>query len=70
MGNNASEELKELRLDLIDLVSPYGVSGKDTLPFDEELVALADLPSKQRDNQLKELAAKICKYYKKTKRVK
>ena len=63
-------KIKELRLDLIDLVSPYGVSGKDLQMFDEELVALVDLSSKQRDKQLKELAVKICKYYKKTKRVK
>ncbi len=30
-------ELKELRLDLIDLVSPYGVSGKELSIFDNEV---------------------------------
>jgi hypothetical protein len=37
MGKVNDLELKELRLDLIDLVSPYGVSGKDLQMFDEEL---------------------------------
>lgn len=62
-------EIRELRLDLIDRLHPYGVTGKELIPFDEELIALVGLPSKQREKQLNKLADKIRTYYKKRSRV-
>lgn len=62
-------DLKELKLDLIDKLEPYGVKGKELIPFDEELRTLVDTPSKQREKQLDRLANKIKIYYKKMKRV-
>lgn len=63
-------ELKELRLDLIDLVSPYGVSGKDLWAFDEEVCSLVGLDPEIQSKSLNDLAERIKKYYKKEKRVK
>lgn len=61
--------IKELRLDLIDMVSPYGVTIRELFLFDEEVQSLAELaPEIQRKN-LYELAEKIKGYYKKQKRV-
>ncbi len=63
-------ELREIRLDLIDLVSPYGVSPKALWTFDEEVCSLVGAdPEIQRKN-LNELAERIKKHYKKEKRVK
>ena len=45
-------ELKELRLDLIDLVSPYGVSGKELSIFDNEVNSLVGLDPKSREKAL------------------
>ena len=62
-------DLKLLRLDMIDRLEPYGVASKELIPFDDELRALVDLPSKQREKQFNRLADKIRTYYKKQKRV-
>ncbi len=62
-------ELKGIRLDLIDLVSPYGVSGKDLWTFDEEVCSLVGLDPEIQSKSLSELSEKIKKYYKKEKRV-
>ena len=40
------QDLKLLRLDMIDRLEPYGVTSKELIPFDDELRALVDLPSK------------------------
>lgn len=61
--------IKELRLDMIDRLEPYGLTTRELIPFDEELRALVDLPSKQRAKQFNKLADKIRTYYKKQKRV-
>lgn len=37
MANNVSEELKELRLDLIDRLSSYGITVKELYPSDDEI---------------------------------
>lgn len=63
-------ELREIRLDLIDLVSPYGVSPKDLWAFDEEVCSLVGADPEIQRKSLNELAEKIRKYYKKQKRVK
>lgn len=63
-------ELKGLRLDLIDLVSPYGISGKELGMFDNEVSSLVGLDPEIQRKSLYELAEKIKKYYKKQKRVK
>ena len=63
------QALKLLRLDMIDRLEPYGVTSKELIPFDDELRALVDLPSKQREKQFNRLADKIRTYYKKLKRV-
>lgn len=58
-----------IKLQLLDLVEPYGVTGKELTPFTEENLAILELPSQERDKALYELADKIKKYYRKTKRV-
>lgn len=63
-------ELKELRLDLIDMVSPYGVSGKELFIFDNEVSSLVGLDPEIQRESLIDLAEKIKAYYKKQKRVK
>lgn len=67
---NDDLEIKELRLDLIDLVSPYGVSGKELFMFDNEVSSLVGLAPEIQRESLKELAERIEAYYKKQKRVK
>ena len=62
-------DLIELRLDLIDRLAPYEITVKELYPFDEDLRALAKLPSKQRDKRFNELVDKIRTHYKKQKRV-
>lgn len=63
-------EFIELRLDLIDLVSPYGVSGKELSIFDNEVNSLVGLDPEIQRESLIDLAEKIKAYYKKQKRVK
>ncbi len=58
-------EIRGIKLDLIDLVTPYGVKGKDLLPFEAENIAILELPSQERQSALCELAKKIIEYYKK-----
>lgn len=70
MGMVSDLELKELRLDLIDLVSPYGVSGKELSIFDNEVNSLVGLDLEIQRESLIDLAEKIKAYYKKQKRVK
>lgn len=70
MGMVSDLELKELRLDLIDLVSPYGVSGKELSIFDNEVNSLVGLDPEIQRESLIDLAEKIKAYYKKQKRVK
>lgn len=70
MGMASDLELKELRLDLIDLVSPYGVSGKELSIFDNEVNSLVGLDPEIQRESLIDLAEKIKAYYKKQKRVK
>lgn len=70
MENALDIELKELRLDLIDLVAPYGVLGKELWAFDEEVSSLVGLDQEIQRKKLYELAEKIKEYYKKQKRVK
>ena len=67
---NDDLEIKELRLDLIDLVSPYGVSGKELSIFDNEVNSLVGLDPEIQRESLIDLAEKIKAYYKKQKRVK
>ena len=62
-------DLIELRLDLIDRLAPYEITVKELYPFDEDLRALAKLPSKQREKRFNELVDKIRTHYKKQKRV-
>lgn len=62
--------IKELRLDLIDMVSPYGVTIRELYLFDEEVQSLAELAPEIQRKSLYELAEKIKGYYKKQKRVK
>jgi hypothetical protein len=69
MKDMLGQDLKLLRLDMIDRLEPYGVTSKELIPFDDELRALVDLPSKQREKQFNKLADKIRTYYKKQKRV-
>lgn len=57
----------EIKLKLMDIVSPYGVIGKELFPFIEENLAILQLPSQQRKKALYDLADKIKKYYGKTK---
>lgn len=63
-------ELKELRLDLIDMVSPYGVSGKELFIFDNEVRVIAGMSANRRGKALNELCNKIRAHYKKMRRVK
>jgi len=58
-----------IKLQLLDLVEPYGITGTELTPFTEETLAILELPSQERDKALHELADKIKKYYGKTKRV-
>ena len=52
-------ELRKIRLDLIDKMEPYGIRAKDLYRFDDELRAIADLPSYEREKQLNELRDRI-----------
>lgn len=61
-------ELRELRLELVDRLEPYGIKGKDLIRFNDELIPIVRLPSKRREKKMCELAEKIRTYYKKTKR--
>lgn len=70
MENDLDIELKGLRLDLIDLVSPFGISGKELSIFDNEVSSLVGLASEIQRESLKELTERIKVYYKKQKRVK
>lgn len=62
--------IKELRLDLIDMVSPYGVTIRELYLFDEEVQSLAEVAPEIQRKSLYELVEKIKGYYKKQKRVK
>lgn len=62
-------DLIELRLDLIDRLAPYEITVRELFPFDEDLRALTNLPSKQREKQFNALVDKIRTHYKKQKRV-
>lgn len=70
MGMVSDLEFIGLRLDLIDLVSPYGVSGKEIFMFDNEVNSLVGLDPEIQRKSLIDLAEKIKAYYKKQKRVK
>lgn len=70
MGMVSDLELKELRLDLIDMVSSYGVSGKELFIFDNNVSSLVGLDPEIQRESLIDLAEKIKAYYKKQKRVK
>lgn len=58
-----------IKLELLDLLVPYGVTGAELTPFTEDTLAILELPSQERDKALSELADKIKNYYRKTKRV-
>lgn len=58
-----------IKLQLLDMVEPYGVTSTELTPFTEETLVILELPSQERDKALYELADKIKKYYGKTKRV-
>lgn len=70
MGNNESEELKELRLELVDRLSAYGVTVKELYPFDNEVRVIAEMSANRRGKALNELCNKIRAHYKKIGRVK
>lgn len=70
MANNVSEELKELRLELIDRLSSYGVTVKELYPFDDEARAISEMPLKRREKAFNELCNKIRAHYKKMRRIK
>lgn len=61
-------ELLELRINLIDLVSPYGLFSDELLMFDDEVSSLVGLDPEIQRKSLKKLAGKIKAYYKKQKR--
>lgn len=56
----------EIKLALVDLVSPYGVIGREIFPFIKENTAILQLSSQERKQALCDLADKIKKYYGKT----
>lgn len=66
-GKEHSTEEIEIKLKLVDLVSPYGVMGREIIPFAEENLAILQLPSQERKKAIYDLADKIKKCYGKTK---
>lgn len=62
-------DLVELKLDLIDRLAPYEITVTNLYPFDEDIRALAKLPSKQREKHFNNLVDKIRTHYKKQKRL-
>ena len=66
---NKDMDLVELKLALIDRLARYEITVKDLYPFEEDLRALVDKPSKQREKQFNNLVDKIRTHYKKQQRV-
>ena len=59
-----------LKLDLIDLLSPYGITGKELYPFEDDVKAIVEMPSDKREKALRELCDRIKTHYDKRRRVK
>lgn len=57
--NDRDQDIKALRLDLLDLTD--GVKSSYLWNYNNELEALVDLPSQERRRKLKDLARKIKK---------
>lgn len=56
----------EIKLSLLDIVAPYGVTGKDLSLFGAESLFILQLPPQERKKALFDLADRIKKYYEKT----
>lgn len=58
-----------LKLDLIDLLSPYGITGKELYPFEDDVEVIVEMPSDKREKALRELCDRIKTHYDKRRRV-
>lgn len=63
-GKGLNKELVKLRLDLVDRLAPYEITGKDLIPYDDEVRAILSLPENEQKKRLNRLVDKIRSQYK------